>query len=91
MPLEKNFRNPEQYSKPAGFPTCPDICRRRFKAVRLLDGCHGISKGEREIPQQGADGWLAAVAGLTFFSGYPSEKAPLKILVNIITFKPDSP
>ena len=86
-----NFRKSEQYSKLAGSPTCFDICRKRFKAVRLLDGCHGISKGGREIPPgtMQMDGALQRLSDL--FSGYPSEKAPLKILVNIIIFKPYLP
>ena len=56
-----------------------------------LSGCWmvamGLQSGEREIPRQDADVRLAAVAGLTLFSGYPTEKVPLKTLFNIITFK----
>lgn len=60
-----------------------------------LSGCWmvamGLQRGKREIPRQDADGRLAAVLGLTLFSGYPTERVPLKILFNITTFKPYLP
>lgn len=35
----------------------------------------GLQKGEREIPWQDADGRLAAVAGLTWFSAFSTKKS----------------
>lgn len=70
-----NFRKSEQYCKLACSPPCFDICRR-FKAVRLLDGCHGISKGGREIPLARCR-WTARCSGwLTFSQGSPLRKHP---------------